>query len=72
MIWWQLQQLKSANPRKRQAAARELGRARERRAVEPLLALMRTHDLPGDVVAAALGSFGDLGRRLLAIGQPHD
>ncbi|MDD5541864.1 MAG: HEAT repeat domain-containing protein [Acidobacteriia bacterium] len=59
MIWWKLRQLKSGNPWKRSEAARELGRSRERRAVEPLLALMRTRDIDPDVAAAALGSIGD-------------
>jgi len=59
MNWWRLRQLESGDSRKRQRAARELGRSRDRRAVEPLLALMNSHDLPGDVAAAALGSIGD-------------
>jgi len=60
MLWWNLRQLRSKDPRTRLRAANKLGESREQRAVEPLLAALSDKE-PGVRKAAthALGLIRD-------------
>jgi HEAT repeat protein len=60
MLWWDLRKLAAADPKKRRQAVERLGKSRNPKAVEPLIALLRDPDRPlREEAIAALGEIGD-------------
>jgi len=60
MLWWNLRQLKSGNQQTRRRAVKGLGRSRDPRAIDPLMAALNDGSyLVRQEAARALGEIGD-------------